>query len=172
MLLTARMGTLTASTTGFSEAGLFIIAGTLVALLGGVMSLGRASVEQRRARRAASQLPSVDDISERGASFLRTLEREEKEGAGEEEDSEAVGVQRRAHAKAVPPTPPPSRPSPQPQQPVPHPIENVVRAAVREELVVIRNDIRNASKWTFWTGVVQGAILYVLGIAATLIISG
>lgn len=63
-------------------------------------------------------------------------------------------------AFAVEPLPPPSLT-----------IENV-RVAVREELSVIRDDIRHASKWTFWTGVVQGLILYVLGIAATLIISG
>jgi|SRR6202035_784533 len=90
------------------------------------------------------------------------------EEGGEEEDEEAVGIQRRAHAVALPQPP---RLSPQPQQPQNLTIENV-RAAVREELVVIRNDIKNASKWTFWTGVAQGLLLYVLGIAATLIISG
>jgi hypothetical protein len=172
------MGALTASVSavGGGEAGLLGIVGIAVALLGGVLSLWRERVEWRRAKGAAALLAS-DDISDRGASFLRTLSREEGESEGEGEDGEAVGVQRRAHAKAFPPPLPlppslpplPFRPSPQPQQPLT--IENV-RAAVREELVIVRNDIKNASKWTFWTGVGQGFILYVLGIAATLIISG
>jgi hypothetical protein len=121
----------------------------------------------------ADQEPSIDVSSEEppededGAEVSAQPEDGDDE-EDEDEDEEAVGIQRRARAVALPQ---PLQPSLQPQQPQTLTIENM-RAAVREELVVIRHDIKNASRWTFWTGVAQGLLLYVLGIAATLIISG
>jgi hypothetical protein len=47
-----------------------------------------------------------------------------------------------------------------------------LRSLIREELAVIRDDIRQTGKRTFWSGFAQGCVFYVCGIVATVIISG
>jgi hypothetical protein len=78
-------------------------------------------------------------------------------GGKDEEEEERPGIQRRVQARVV--LPPPLTAA-------------TVRSIVREELAVIREDIRQSGKRAaFWTGFGQGFVFYVCGIAFTLIAS-
>jgi hypothetical protein len=74
------------------------------------------------------------------------------DGAGEQ-----LGVQRRGHAKVVLP---------------PALTAATVRTIVREELAVVREDIKTSGRRAFWSGFGQGLLFYVCGVGFTLIISG